>query len=88
MLCHGDLVCANARQTDRGVVLVEWRRAYLGCGLLDVARLVADVAAFTGENERDDLFERYGELIGMTVTSDLKRAARLVEKAARAVLPD
>ena len=46
------------------------------------------MSAFTGENERDDLFERYGELIGMTVTSDLKRAARLVEKAARAVLTD
>jgi len=88
VLCHGDLVCANARQTDRGVVLVEWRRAYLGCGLLDIARFVADLAAFTGDNERDDLFERYGELIGMTVTTDLKRAAKLVEKATRTALTD
>jgi hypothetical protein len=88
VLCHGELVCANARQTDRGVVLVEWRRAYLGCGLLDIARLVADLAVFTGDKERDDLFERYGELIGMTITHDLVRAARLVERATRAVLTD
>jgi Phosphotransferase enzyme family len=88
VLCHGDLVCANARQTDRGVVLVEWRRAYLGCGLLDIARFVTDLATFTGDNERDDLFERYGELIGMTITRDLMRAAKLVEKATRAVLTD
>ena len=70
------------------MVLVEWRRAYLGCGLLDIARFVADLAAFTGDNERDDLFERYGELIGMTVTTDLKRAAKLVEKATRTALTD
>jgi aminoglycoside phosphotransferase (APT) family kinase protein len=88
VLCHGDLVCANARQTDRGVVLVEWRRAYLGCGLLDIARFVADLAVFTGDKERDDLFERYGELIGMTITRDLLRAAKLVEKATRAVMTD
>jgi hypothetical protein len=88
VLCHGDLVCANARQTDRGVVLVEWRRAYLGCGLLDIARLVADLAAFSGEREKDHLFERYGELIGTTITRDLVRAARLVEKATRTVLTD
>ena len=46
------------------------------------------LAAFTGDNERDDLFERYGELIGMTVTTDLKRAAKLVEKATRTALTD
>src|SRR5205814_1594000 len=31
VLCQGELTCASARLTDRGVVLVEWRRAYLGC---------------------------------------------------------
>src|SRR2546427_12570217 len=37
VLCHGELACTHARLTARGVVLVEWRRAYLGCGLLDIA---------------------------------------------------
>src|SRR5437899_3259888 len=44
-LCHSDLRCGNARLTERGVVIVEWAMAHIGCGLLDVARLAADVGA-------------------------------------------
>jgi len=83
VLCHGDLACTHARLTARGVVLMEWRRAYLGCGLLDIAHLTDDVRRFTGEDPGDRLFEYYGELTGSTVTKDLARASRLVEKMTR-----
>jgi hypothetical protein len=84
-LCHGELVCANARVTQRGVALLEWRRAHLGCGLLDVARLAADVRAFSDREPGDRLFELYGELRGMEVSSAAIRGAKLVERMTRAV---
>src|SRR2546430_11852284 len=67
VLCHGELACTHTRLTARGVIIVEWRRAYLGCGLLDVAQLSDDVRHFTGEDPGDSLFEYYGELTGDTV---------------------
>jgi hypothetical protein len=84
VLCHGELACTHTRVTARGVILVEWRRAYLGCGLLDVAHLTEDVRRFTGDDPADRLFEYYGELTGNTITKDLARASRLVEKVTRA----
>ena len=39
-LVHGDLVCDNARRLARGVVLVGWRRAFIGAAVLDAASLV------------------------------------------------
>jgi len=83
VLCHGDLACTHARLTARGVVLLEWRRAYLGCGLLDIAHLTDDVRRFTGEDPGDRLFEYYGELIGVTVTKEMARASRLVTQLTR-----
>jgi hypothetical protein len=85
VLCHGELACTHARITARGVVLVEWRRAYLGCGLVDIAHLTEDVRAFRGEDPGDRLFAFYGELTGVTVTKDEIRASRLVDKVARTV---
>jgi hypothetical protein len=85
VLCHGELACTHARLTERGVVFVEWRRAYLGCGLLDIARLSEDVRQFTGEDPGEKLFGYYGELIGATITKDMARASRLVDKVTRAV---
>jgi len=85
VLCHGDLACTHARLTARGVVLMEWRRAYLGCGLLDIAHLTDDVRRFTGEDPGEKLFGYYGELTGNTVTRELARASRLVAKLTRAV---
>ena len=38
-LVHGDLVCDNARRLARGVVLVGWRRAFIGPAVLDAATL-------------------------------------------------
>ncbi len=43
VLVHGDLVCANARSLDRGVVLAGWRRAFIGAAALDAASLVLDL---------------------------------------------
>jgi hypothetical protein len=83
VLCHGELVCSNARLTGRGVVLVEWRRAYIGCGLLDMSRLAEDVDAFSGEREGSKLLGYYGELTGISVNRDMARAAKLVEQFTR-----
>ena len=86
VLCHGELACTHARLTARGVVIVEWRRAYLGCGLLDIAQLSDDVRVFGGDDPGEKLFEFYGELTGNTVTKDMARASRLVNQVTRAVI--
>lgn len=88
VLCHGELACTHTRLTSRGVILVEWRRAYLGCGLLDIAHLSDDMRHFSGEDPGERLFEFYGELIGETVTNEMARAARLVEKVTRTARTD
>jgi hypothetical protein len=83
VLCHGELACTHARLSARGVILMEWRRAYLGCGLLDIAHLSDDVRRFTGEDPGDRLFVYYGELTGLTVTKEEARSSRLVMKVTR-----
>jgi hypothetical protein len=88
VLCHGELACTHARLTARGVILLEWRRAYLGCGLLDIAQLTEDVRLFSGEDPADKLFEFYGELTGNTTTKDMVRASRLVNQITRSVSTD
>ncbi len=82
-LVHGDLVCANAVSAERGVVLTEWREAHLGCGLLDLVRLAADIAA-RGEGVLGvGLPKLYAELVGTPLTSELLRAAELVDRTLR-----
>jgi len=83
VLCHGELACTHARQTARGVILMEWRRAYLGRGLIDIAQLSEDVRQFTGQDPGDKLFGYYGELTGVTVNKDMARASRLVSQVTR-----
>jgi hypothetical protein len=83
VLCHGELACTHARLTTRGVIVVEWRRAYLGCGLLDIAQLTDDVRLFTGDDPGDKLLDYYGELTGNTITKDMARASRLVNRVTR-----
>jgi hypothetical protein len=85
VLCHGELACTHARLTPRGVVIVEWRRAYLGCGLLDITQLSDDVRHFSGEDPGEKLFEFYGELTGVTVSGELARASRLVNRFTQTV---
>jgi hypothetical protein len=88
VLCHGALACTHARITGRGVIIVEWRRAYLGCGLLDIAQLTEDVRQFSGEDPGEKLFAYYGELTGVTVTKEMARASRLVVKVTRTVITE
>ena len=83
VLCHGELVCANARLVGRGVVIIEWRRAHLGCGLLDVAQLAADANVFADREVAASLYALYGELLGIALTKDLVRAAETVHRAIR-----
>jgi hypothetical protein len=42
-LVHGALTCANARRLERGVVLIGWRRAFVGAAVLDAASLAVDL---------------------------------------------
>ena len=88
VICHGELACTHARLTARGVIIVEWRRAYLGCGLLDIAQLSDDMRRFSGEDPGEKLFGYYGELTGNTVTKEMARASRLVNQVTRLVNTD
>jgi hypothetical protein len=63
VLVHGALAPANAVLSDRGVVLVEWRGASLGAGLIDLARLARD-----GGVPARPLAEEYARLAGVALT--------------------
>jgi len=82
VLAHGDLVCANARLTERGGVLVEWRAAHLGRGILDIARLANDLRA-RGDKTAERLYPLYAELTGSPAGADLIRAAEMVDALVR-----
>jgi hypothetical protein len=58
-LVHGDLSCARARRADRGVVLVRWSAAHLGCGLLDAVRLAADLRRRGQPKDADAIIDLY-----------------------------
>ena len=88
VLCHGELACTHVRLAARGVIIVEWRRAYLGCGLLDIAQLSEDVRHFSGDDPGEKLFEFYGELTGVTVSRDMARASRLVSQITRLAIKE
>ena len=87
-LVHGDLRCANAVVTGRGAVLRRWGSAHLGCALLDVVRLVADVV------ERDDavrgigLSRTYSERLDLVLPTEVLRGAEKLERLARRYLGD
>ncbi len=63
VLVHGALAPANAVLCGRGVVLVEWRGASLGAGLIDIVRLAREA----GVPVRG-LAERYARTVGMPLT--------------------
>ena len=69
-LVHGALSGGAAVRLERGIVLVGWRDAYLGCGLLDVAALACDADLPPGP-----LFAAYGEAVGRPIGADLVAAA-------------
>jgi len=70
VLVHGALGGRTAVQTDRGVVLTEWRQASLGSGLTDVVRLARVSGVPAGP-----LAEVYAALTGRTLTAAALEAA-------------
>lgn len=85
-LVHGDLVCANAVTTDRGVVLRRWGRAYLGCALLDVVRLVSDLVRRGDAVRGIGLTRAYAERLGLVLPTEVLRGAEKLDRLARRYL--
>ncbi|CAN5254935.1 hypothetical protein BH18CHL2_BH18CHL2_04600 [soil metagenome] len=80
MAIHGDLSCASARLAAGRVLLVDWRHAHLGCALLDVVRLTADLVRRDDAVRGIGLVRHYGALIGRDIGTEELRAAELLEK--------
>ncbi|HEY8830854.1 MAG TPA: hypothetical protein VIM83_09680, partial [Candidatus Limnocylindria bacterium] len=70
VLVHGGLGGPTAVQTDRGVVLTEWRQASLGSGLTDVVRLARGSGVAAGP-----LAELYAAETGRALTTEALDAA-------------
>lgn len=85
-LVHGGLRCANAVTTDRGVVLRRWGRAYLGCALLDVVRLVADLVEHDDAVRGIGLSRTYAERLGIVLPTEVLRGAEKLDRLARRYL--
>jgi hypothetical protein len=77
VLLHGDLVCASAWHVERGVVLAGWRKAALGPGALDVARLAQELERRGRHGEAAAIRETYVAESGDARASDLLAAAAL-----------
>lgn len=77
-LVHGGLVCERARRAERGVVLTRWSAAYLGCGLLDAARLAADLRARGHSREANRVMDVYISECGGSVNGAVARVAEQV----------
>jgi hypothetical protein len=85
-LVHGDLVCANAVRTDRGVVLRRWGRAHLGCALLDVVRLTGDLVRRDDAVRGIGLSRRYAERMDAVLPTEVLRAAEKLDRLERSHL--
>jgi hypothetical protein len=83
-LVHGDLTCERARRSERGVVLVRWSAAHLGCGLLDAVRLAADLRERGRAREADVVVETYVAESGGPTDDALVRAAKRMDALLRA----
>ncbi len=82
-LVHGDLTCARARRTDRGVVLVRWAGAHLGCALLDAVRLAADLREQGRARDADAVVDLYVQESGGPINDVLLRAADRIDALLR-----
>lgn len=82
-LVHGDLVCVKAVETDRGVVLVGWEGAYLGCPLLDIVRLTADIVERGNAVLGIGLSRLYAERIERVLATEILRGAETLERLVR-----
>jgi hypothetical protein len=85
-LVHGDLSCANALLTDRGVVLRRWGTAYLGCALLDIVRLTADLVGRDDAVRGIGLSRLYAERLGVLLPTEVLRAAEKLDRLVRRYL--
>lgn len=77
-LVHGDLRCAVARRVERGVVLVGWARATLGCAVLDIAALAADLAAARRGADADIVRDTYARESGLAEARELVSLAEAI----------
>jgi hypothetical protein len=82
-LVHGDLVCARARRADRGVVIVRWAAAHLGCALLDALRLADDLRRAGRPRDADAVVELYVAESGGPQDDALVRAAKRLDALLR-----
>ncbi|HKY51785.1 MAG TPA: hypothetical protein VJP45_11065 [Candidatus Limnocylindria bacterium] len=78
-LVHGALTCDRARRSERGVVIVRWAAAHLGCGLLDVVQLASDLRRRARSSEADAVIERYVAESGGPTDDALVRAAKRID---------
>ena len=78
-LVHGDLTCEHARTTDRGVVLVRWSAAHLGCALLDAVRLASNLRARGRARDADAVIETYAAESGGPSDPMFVRAAKRLD---------
>lgn len=85
-LVHGDLRCANAVVTDRGVVLRRWGSAYLGCALLDLVRLVGDLVGRDDAVRGIGLGRTYAERLDIVLATEVLRGAEKLERMVRRYL--
>jgi hypothetical protein len=85
-LVHGDLTCANAVVAGRGVVLRRWGSASLGCPLLDVVRLVADIVERGDAVRGIGLTRTYAERVGIVLPTEVLRGAEKLDRLARRYL--
>jgi hypothetical protein len=85
VLLHGDLVCANAVRVARGVVLLTWRRAALGPGVLDVARLAQDLERAGRAADAKAVREVYASESGLPNAVELMVRAGQTVAAAKVV---
>jgi hypothetical protein len=85
-LVHGDLTCANAVGSGRGVVLRRWGRAHLGCALLDLVRLVNDLVARDDAVRGIGLSRLYAERLDAVLPTEVLRGAEKLDRLARAYL--
>lgn len=83
VLVHGDLTCARARRADRGVVLVRWSTAHLGCGLLDAVHLAADLRDRGRARDADEVIDQYVLEGGGPADDRLVRAAKRMDSLLR-----
>jgi len=81
-LVHGDLRCRNVLATDRGVVIRGWGSAYIGCALLDVVRLVADVIERGEAVLGIGLSRLYAEKVGIVLPTEVLRGAEKLDRLA------